>query len=108
MIVRASRVMWAAASTAEMALSANWFFWAEASQTRTWSTISSWVSPVKLRVAMGPDATFRPVTGLGTVINIAAVLLGSVIGVVIGHRLPQQWRTTLLHGLWMISLIDRK
>ena len=51
------------------------------------------------------DATFPSVTGLGTAINVAAVVAGATVGVVIGHRLSAQWRTTMLQGLGTITLI---
>jgi hypothetical protein len=45
------------------------------------------------------------VIGLGTVINVLAVLLGSAIGVGLGHRLPQRTRDVVTDGLGLITLL---
>lgn len=42
--------------------------------------------------------------GLGTVVNVATVVLGSVVGVVAGARLPERIRSTLLTGIGLITL----
>ncbi len=43
--------------------------------------------------------------GLGTIINIVAILLGSAIGVALGHRLPQRTRDVVTDGLGLITLL---
>ena len=42
--------------------------------------------------------------GLGTIINLIAVAVGASIGMVVGDRLPQRYRTTILQGLGLITL----
>lgn len=43
--------------------------------------------------------------GLGTLINMAAILLGSTIGVLLGHRLPQRTRDVVTDGLGLVTLM---
>ncbi len=43
--------------------------------------------------------------GFGTVVNVAAVLLGSGIGVLVGHRLPQRTRDVVTDGLGLVTLL---
>ncbi len=43
--------------------------------------------------------------GLGTVINVAAILVGASIGVLIGHRLPERTRTTVTDALGLVTLV---
>ena len=43
--------------------------------------------------------------GLGTVINVIAILIGSAIGVALGHRLPQRTRDVVTDGLGLITLL---
>lgn len=43
--------------------------------------------------------------GLGTVINVAAVLTGSTLGLLLGHRLPQQTRDVVTDGLGLVTLL---
>lgn len=43
--------------------------------------------------------------GLGTVINVAAILIGSTIGVLLGHRLPQRTRDTVTDALGLVTLV---
>ncbi|HBD09491.1 MAG TPA: DUF554 domain-containing protein [Syntrophobacteraceae bacterium] len=40
---------------------------------------------------------------VGTIINVAAVAFGSVVGAAIGNRLPDRIRTTVLQGLGLIT-----
>lgn len=40
----------------------------------------------------------------GTIINIVAVLLGGSLGVLLGNRLPQGMRETVMHGLGLATL----
>ena len=42
--------------------------------------------------------------GLGTLINLAAVAAGGGIGLVVGHRLPEQMRRTIMQGLGLVTL----
>lgn len=43
--------------------------------------------------------------GLGTLVNIAAIVIGSAIGVALGHRLPQRTRDVVTDGLGLITLL---
>lgn len=43
--------------------------------------------------------------GLGTLINIAAILIGSTIGVALGHRLPQRTRDVVTDGLGLVTML---
>jgi uncharacterized membrane protein YqgA involved in biofilm formation len=43
--------------------------------------------------------------GIGTVVNVAAVLLGSLIGVLVGHRLSQRTRDVVTDGLGLVTLL---
>ena len=43
--------------------------------------------------------------GLGTVINVVAILVGSSIGVALGHRLPQRTRDVVTDGLGLLTLL---
>ena len=43
--------------------------------------------------------------GLGTVVNVAAVLVGSGIGVLVGHRLPNRTRDVVTDGLGLVTLL---
>lgn len=43
--------------------------------------------------------------GIGTVVNVAAVLLGSGIGVLVGHRLPQRTREVVTDALGLVTLL---
>jgi uncharacterized membrane protein YqgA involved in biofilm formation len=43
--------------------------------------------------------------GLGTLINVAAILVGSALGVVIGHRLPVSTRRTVTDALGLVTLV---
>lgn len=43
--------------------------------------------------------------GLGTVLNIAAVLAGSAVGVLIGERLPQRTRDLVTDGIGLVTLM---
>ena len=58
-----------------------------------------------------------PFPGLGTVINIATVVVGALLGMAIGHRFPDRTRsvvtdclgltTLLMAGLSAVSVTDR-
>lgn len=43
--------------------------------------------------------------GIGTVVNVATVLLGSGIGVLVGHRLPQRTRNVVTDALGLVTLL---
>lgn len=43
--------------------------------------------------------------GIGTLVNIVSVLLGTVIGVLVGHRLPQRTRDVVTDGLGLVTLL---
>ena len=43
--------------------------------------------------------------GIGTVVNVATVLLGSVIGVLVGHRLSQRTRDVVTDALGLVTLL---
>lgn len=43
--------------------------------------------------------------GLGTLINVAAILVGATIGVLVGHRLPERTRTTVTDALGLVTLV---
>jgi uncharacterized membrane protein YqgA involved in biofilm formation len=43
--------------------------------------------------------------GFGTAVNVATVVAGSGIGVLVGHRLPQRTRDTVTDGLGLVTLL---
>ena len=43
--------------------------------------------------------------GIGTVVNVAAVLVGTAIGVLVGHRLRQRTRDVVTDGLGLVTLL---
>ncbi|WP_272944632.1 DUF554 family protein [Kribbella catacumbae] len=43
--------------------------------------------------------------GIGTVVNVAAVLVGSVLGVLIGHRLSLRTRDLVTDALGLVTLL---
>jgi uncharacterized membrane protein YqgA involved in biofilm formation len=45
------------------------------------------------------------VPGVGTIINVLAVLVGSTVGVLIGNRLPDRTRNTVTDALGLVTLI---
>jgi uncharacterized protein len=45
------------------------------------------------------------VPGTGTAVNVATVLLGSTIGVLVGHRLPERTRRVVTDGLGLVTLL---
>ena len=45
------------------------------------------------------------VRGAGTVLNVATVLLGSGLGVLLGGRLPERTRTTVTDALGLVTLV---
>lgn len=42
--------------------------------------------------------------GTGTIINVVAVLVGGTLGTVLGARLPERIRETVMHGLGLVVL----
>jgi uncharacterized membrane protein YqgA involved in biofilm formation len=45
------------------------------------------------------------VVGTGTALNVATVLVGSAIGLLLGHRLPQRTRDVVTDGLGLVTLL---
>jgi uncharacterized membrane protein YqgA involved in biofilm formation len=45
------------------------------------------------------------VRGIGTVVNVATVVVGTVIGLVVGARLPERLRSTVLSGVGLVTLV---
>jgi uncharacterized membrane protein YqgA involved in biofilm formation len=43
--------------------------------------------------------------GIGTVVNVATILLGSGVGVLVGHRLPQRTRDVVTDVLGLVTLL---
>ena len=43
--------------------------------------------------------------GLGTLINVLAIVLGATVGVLIGNRLPERTRSTVTDALGLITLV---
>lgn len=49
--------------------------------------------------------TFGRVRGIGTVVNVVTVLAGTVAGVLLGGRLPERLRTTVLQAVGLVTLV---
>ena len=45
------------------------------------------------------------VVGLGTLINVATILVGSLIGITLGNRLPERTRTVVTDSLGMLVFV---
>ena len=43
--------------------------------------------------------------GIGTVVNVAAVLVGSVLGVLVGHRLSHRTRDLVTDAIGLVTLL---
>lgn len=43
--------------------------------------------------------------GLGTILNVAAILVGAGLGVLIGHRLPERTRRTVTDALGLVTIV---
>ena len=43
--------------------------------------------------------------GLGTVLNVVAILIGAGLGILIGHRLPERTRRTVTDALGLVTLV---
>lgn len=55
-----------------------------------------------------PKSTFReapPMPGLGTIINVCAIVLGTAIGALLGNRLPAKMRETAMDGLGLLCVV---
>ena len=44
-------------------------------------------------------------SGIGTLINVATVLVGGTVGTFLGARLPERMRETIMHGLGLLTLV---
>jgi uncharacterized membrane protein YqgA involved in biofilm formation len=53
-------------------------------------------------IGKGPDAVVR---GSGTVLNMAAILVGSGLGVLLRGRLPERTRVTVTDALGLVTLV---
>ena len=42
---------------------------------------------------------------IGTILNIIAILIGGVIGMIFGGKIPKRVRTTVIHGLGLFTLV---
>ena len=45
------------------------------------------------------------IPGIGTAVNVVTVLLGTTIGVLVGHRLPERTRSVVTDGLGLVTLL---
>ena len=45
------------------------------------------------------------IPGIGTAVNVVTVLLGTSIGVLVGHRLPERTRRVVTDGLGLVTLL---
>jgi hypothetical protein len=45
--------------------------------------------------------------GIGTLVNVITVLVGTVIGVLVGHRLTQRTRDVVTDGLGLVATVRR-
>lgn len=43
--------------------------------------------------------------GLGTLINVTTVILGGTLGLLLGSRLPDKMRETIMHGLGLLTMV---
>lgn len=43
--------------------------------------------------------------GLGTIVNVVAILIGSLLGVVLGNRLPERTRVAVTDALGLVTLV---
>jgi uncharacterized membrane protein YqgA involved in biofilm formation len=43
--------------------------------------------------------------GFGTLVNVAAVIIGSALGLLLGHRLPRRTRSTVTDALGLVTLL---
>jgi uncharacterized protein len=54
---------------------------------------------------LGTGALAKEFPVTGTVINIVAVLIGSLVGITVGNRLPERIHQTVVHGLGLVVLV---
>ena len=45
------------------------------------------------------------IPGIGTAVNVVTVLLGTTVGVLVGHRLPERTRKVVTDGLGLVTLL---
>lgn len=57
------------------------------------------------RRAFARTTTLGIVHGLGTIINMVAIILGAMIGVLVGNRLPGRTRDTVTDALGLVVLV---
>lgn len=43
--------------------------------------------------------------GVGTIINVVTILIGSGLGILVGHRLPERTRSTVTDALGLVTLV---
>ncbi|MBR4846927.1 MAG: DUF554 family protein, partial [Phascolarctobacterium sp.] len=43
--------------------------------------------------------------GLGTIMNCAAIVVGSLIGVVLKRGLPEKWQQTMMSGIALCIVV---
>ncbi|NLE43851.1 MAG: DUF554 domain-containing protein [Chloroflexi bacterium] len=43
--------------------------------------------------------------GLGTLMNVGTVILGGALGLLLGSRLPERMRETIMHGLGLLTMV---
>jgi len=43
--------------------------------------------------------------GFGTLVNVATVIIGSALGLLLGHRLPDRTRNTITDALGLVTLL---
>ena len=43
--------------------------------------------------------------GLGTLLNMAAIVVGSAVGVLVGNRLPERTRELIMQALGLVTLV---
>src|SRR3546814_17775507 len=46
-----------------------------------------------------------PLPGIGTLVNVATVLVGALLGLVLGNRLPQRTRELVTDALGLVTLL---
>ena len=57
-----------------------------------------------LRVPVAAEET-RVIPGIGTVVNVVTVLVGTGLGVLLGNRLPERTRDVVTDGLGLVTLL---
>lgn len=43
--------------------------------------------------------------GMGTILNVVTVLVGGLLGLALGHRLPERISKSVMHGLGLVTLV---